>query len=177
MEPRYREVKNAEIPKVVVGDGVKVRVICGSIDGTKGPVQDIVTDPEYLDISIAPKTEFKHPTTPGHTVFSYCIEGKGVFCGEKNPFSYAAEGENYFDIQRNHQIGNGSLVVFGDGEQVTVSTEDEPVRFLLISGKPIGEPVAWYGPIVMNTQEELQIAFEEYNNGTFVKKGNKKRFA
>jgi len=106
-----------------------------------------------------------HPTKRGHTVFAYTIEGKGYFCTEKNPFTYEVEGVNYFDIQRDPFIGNGTLVLFDDGDQVMVSTEAEQVRFLLISGKPIGEPVAWYGPIVMNTQEELQIAFEEYQGG------------
>ncbi len=172
MDPRYREVKSSQIPQIIAGNGVSIRAICGAINGTKGPVTDIVTDPEYLDISIAAKTEFSHPTRPGHTVFAYCIDGKGLFCGEKDPFRYTVQGENYFDIQRSHLTGSGSLIVFGDGEQVTVATEDEPVRFLLVSGRPIGEPVAWYGPIVMNTQEELQIAFEEYNNGTFIKHGN-----
>jgi Pirin-related protein len=173
MDPRYREVKSNQIPHIAAGEGVSIRAICGTVNGTKGPVRDIVTDPEYLDVSIAAKTEFTLPTPSGHTVFAYCIEGNGVFCGEKNPFGYTVEGENYFDIQRSHLTGNGSLVIFEDGEQVTVATEDGPVRFLLISGKPIGEPVAWYGPIVMNTREELQIAFEEYNNGTFIKQGNK----
>jgi hypothetical protein len=97
------------------------------------------------------------------------IEGKACFCKEKNPFNYEVEGANYFDLQRNPFVTNESLVLFGDGERLVVSTEEEPVRFLLISGKPIGEPVAWYGPIVMNTQRELQIAFEEFNNGTFIK--------
>jgi redox-sensitive bicupin YhaK (pirin superfamily) len=97
------------------------------------------------------------------------IEGRACFCQQKNPFTYAVEGVNYFDIQRNPFVTNENLVLFDDGEQIVVSTEDEPARFLLISGKPIGEPVAWYGPIVMNTQEELAVAFEEYSNGTFIK--------
>ncbi len=105
----------------------------------------------------------------GTHVLAYVTEGKGYFCQEKNPFTYEVEGENYFDIKRDPFIGNGALVLFDNGDEVMVSTEDAPVRFLLISGKPIGEPVAWYGPIVMNTQEELKIAFEEYNKGTFIK--------
>jgi len=95
--------------------------------------------------------------------------GKGVFCNEKNPYAYGVEGVNYFDMERDLYIHNGTAVLFGDGDQVSVSAQSEPVRFLLISGKPIGEPVAWYGPIVMNTEEELKIAFEEYRNGTFIK--------
>ena len=101
-------------------------------------------------------------------MFVYVIEGNGYFCKEKDPFTYEAEGVNYFDIQRDPFIGNETLVLFDDGDQVMVSTEAEPVRFLLISDKPIGEPVAWYGPIVMNTQDELRNAFEEYQNGTFI---------
>ena len=92
-----------------------------------------------------------------------------TFCKEKKPFSYEVEGKNYFDIERHPFAADGDLVLFADGEEIAVSTETESVRFLLITGKPIGEPVAWYGPIVMNTQEELRIAFEEYEKGTFIK--------
>jgi redox-sensitive bicupin YhaK (pirin superfamily) len=169
MDPRYRGVSRHQIPAITTGNGVTIRIICGKVEGTRGPVQDIVTDPEYLDLTVPAKTEFIHPTKLGHTVFAYVIEGKAWFCQQKNPFAYEVEGANYFDLQRNPFVTNEHLALFDDGEQVVVSTEDEPVRFLLISGKPIGEPVAWYGPIVMNTREELQIAFEEYRNGTFIK--------
>jgi redox-sensitive bicupin YhaK (pirin superfamily) len=141
------------------------------VDGKKGPVTDIVIDPEYLDVTLPARSEFVHRTARGHTVFAYVIGGKGVFCNEKNPFAYDALGENYFDMERDAYIHNGTAVLFGDGDQVTVSTQGEAVRFLLVSGKPIGEPVAWYGPIVMNTEEELQIAFDEYRDGTFIKHG------
>ncbi len=152
-----------------MSNGVTIRIICGKVDGEQGPVQDIVTDPEYLDLTIPAKTEFIHPTKSGHTVFAYIIEGKARFCRERNPYTYEVEGINYFDIQRDPFATNETLVLFDNGEQIVVITEDEPVRFLLMSGKPIGEPVAWYGPIVMNTQQELEIAFEEYSNGTFIK--------
>jgi redox-sensitive bicupin YhaK (pirin superfamily) len=102
-------------------------------------------------------------------VFAYVIEGRASFCSEKNPFHYETEAVNYFDFKRDPFLGNESLVLFTDGDQLAVATEDAPVRFLLVSGKPIGEPVAWYGPIVMNTQKELEIAFEEYERGTFIK--------
>ena len=95
--------------------------------------------------------------------------GRAAFCEQKDPFSYDAEGSNYFDLQRQTWLGNTSLVVFGDGDQVKVNTGEEGVRFLLILGKPLNEPVAWYGPIVMNTAEELRIAFDEYQNGSFIK--------
>jgi redox-sensitive bicupin YhaK (pirin superfamily) len=132
-------------------------------------VRDIVIDPEYLDITVPAKSEFRHPTKRGHTVFAYVIEGKGYFCQEKNPFLYEIEGVNYFDMDRQPFIGNETIVLFEDGDQVVVSTEGEPVRFLLVSGRPIGEPVAWHGPIVMNTEEELETAFQEYRQGTFIK--------
>jgi redox-sensitive bicupin YhaK (pirin superfamily) len=203
MEPRYRDVKDKQIPEISAGDGVSIRIICGEVKGTKGPVRDIITEPQYLDVTIPAGTKFVHPTRQGHTVFAYIIEGRACFSRQKNPFAYdvkgrakglplarglyrrastaeidplakpvapaAVEGTNYFDIQRKPFMANEDLVLFDDGEQIFVSTEDEPVRFLLMSGKPLGEPVAWYGPIVMNTQQELRTAFEEYRNGTFIK--------
>ncbi|MDR7667043.1 pirin family protein [Methanosarcina sp. Z-7115] len=169
MGPRYREVKSDQIPEVSLGNDTKIRVICGNVGGMKGPVQDIVTDPEYLDITVPAESEFSHPTKRGHTVFVYVIEGKGYFCKEKEPFSYDMEDVNYFDMKQDPFLENGDIVLFDDGDQVIVSTDGDYVRFLLISGKPIGEPIAWYGPIVMNTNDELRIAFEEYNNGTFIK--------
>jgi quercetin 2,3-dioxygenase len=171
MAPRYRGVTSDEIPAVQAAKGVTIRIIAGRVQGTQGPVRDVVTDPEYIDVTVPASTEFVHPTKPGHTVFAYVIDGRAVFCREKNPFTYEIEGENYFDLDRSPFVADGGLVLFDDGEQVVVSTEDAPARFLLVSGKPIGEPVAWYGPIVMNTREELQRAFEEYRDGTFIKSG------
>jgi redox-sensitive bicupin YhaK (pirin superfamily) len=169
MAPRYRDIKNSQVPEVTLDNGAKIKVICGNVQGVQGPVHDIVTDPEYIDVTVPPGCEFIHPVKKGHTALAYIIDGKGCFCKEKKPFSYEAEGVNYFDIQTDPFIGDGTLVLFEDGDQIMASAEDKGVRFLLISGKPLGEPVAWYGPIVMNTQEELRIAFEEFNNGTFVK--------
>jgi redox-sensitive bicupin YhaK (pirin superfamily) len=169
MAPRYRGLTSDQIPLVSAAKGVAIRIICGTVQSVQGPVRDVVSDPEYLDLTVPAGTEFVHPTKPGHTVFAYVIEGKAVFCQEKNPFTYEVEGANYFDLQRDPFVADGHLVLFGDGDRIVVSTETEPARFLLMSGKPIGEPIAWYGPIVMNTQEELQIAFEEYDNATFLK--------
>jgi hypothetical protein len=169
MGPRYREVKSGQTPEISVEGGAKVRVICGELNGVKGPVRDIVTDPEYLDVRVAPRSEFLHTVKLGHTVFAYVIEGKGYFDQGRDPYAYEMEGVNYFDFERNCLIGPESLIMFDDGDQLTFTTADEAVRFLLVSGKPIREPVAWYGPIVMNTQEELRIAFEEYEKGTFIK--------
>ncbi len=169
MAPRYRDVTSAQIPQVSTNGGGSIRIICGTVKGTQGPVRDIVTDPEYLDVMIPAHSEFVHATKPGHTVFAYVIEGRAGFCHELNPFAYEVEGVNYFDLQRNPLVTNRDLVLFGDGDQVVASTEEDPARFLLLSGKPLKEPVAWYGPIVMNSREELQVAFEEYRRGTFIK--------
>ncbi len=154
MEPRYRDVSNKQIPEVKLQNGTTIKVISGEVSGVKGPVEDIVIDPEYLDITVPANSEFRHPTKQGHTVFAYIIDGQGCFCKEKDPFTYEKDE---------------TIVLFDDGDEIMVLTEEHGVRFLLISGKPIGEPVAWYGPIVMNTQEELRIAFEEYEKGTFIK--------
>jgi quercetin 2,3-dioxygenase len=169
MPPCYQEVKRDQIPEVTMENDVRVRVICGRASDRQGPVQDIMAEPVYFDVSVPPRTEHVLATKRGHTVLAYVFEGKGYFCREKKPFSYEVAGINYFDLKRDPFVNNGELVLFGDGDQVMVSTEEEPVRFLLMAGKPIEEPVAWYGPIVMNTQEELRVAFEEYRNGTFIK--------
>ena len=170
MVPRYQEIKDNQIPVVTLAGGVSVRVICGEVAGVRGPVQDIVIDPQYLDITIPAKTHFTFPTPPGYTVFAYIIDGKATFCDAKDPFAYEREGSNYFDTENDRRLGDRTLIVFEDGEQIVVDTEDNLVRFLLISGRPIREPVAWYGPIVMNTESELRQAFEELESGTFIKK-------
>lgn len=152
MAPRYREIKKEQIPEVSGKNGIKIKVICGSIENIDGPVQDIVTEPQYLDITIPEEQTFEHSIPEGHTVFAYIIRGSGAF---------APDGP--------YITGPETLVVFNDGESVKISAAKEALRFLLISGKPIKEPVAWRGPIVMNTQEELETAFEEYRNNTFLK--------
>jgi len=155
MDPRYRDLKSAQIPGITTADGARVRIICGEVEGTRGPVQDVVIDPEYLDVAVPPRSEFRHPTKPGHTVFAYVFEGEARFGG-----------------QSGRAAKNHDLLLFEDGDRLSVSTGEEPARFLLLCGKPLGEPIAWHGPIVMNTQEELRIAFEEYQEGTFIKKGH-----
>ena len=170
MDPRYRDVKSSQIPEVSLKDGVKVKILCGKVNGIQGPVHDIVTDPEYLDVTAPGKSTFSHFIKPGQNAFAYVIEGEGYFDPNRDPYSHEVVGVNYFDFKRSCLCGNETMVLYGDGEEVTVTAEKDGVRFLLISGKPIGEPVAWYGPIVMNTQEELKIAFEEYQSGTFIKK-------
>ncbi len=169
MEPRYREVKNGDIPEVNLDGGIKVKVICGQVEGVKGPVQDIVTDPEYLDITVPRKTTLTFPVKPGYQAFAYVVGGNAYFEKERDAYGFDVEGANYFDFKRDCRIGAESLVLFGEGDELAISTEDDPVRFLLISGKPLREPVAWAGPIVMNTRAELRTAFEEYENGMFIK--------
>jgi len=152
MDPRYRDIKRDQVPEVKLEDGVVVRIICGTVGKHKGPVKDVVIDPEYLDVTVPVGAEFIHDTKQGHTVLAYVIGGTG-----------------YFDKEKSGRIKNGSLCLYEDGDRCVIAADKEPVRFLLISGKPINEPVAWYGPIVMNTEEELETAFEEYRNGTFLK--------
>lgn len=162
MDPRYRDIKAAQIPLVTLENGVVIRVISES-------VKDIVIEPEYLDVSIPANETFVNPVTPGHTCFAYVFEGSVRFCEDQDCFDYPEVGENYFDLQRDPYLGNHSLAVFGDGDSVQARAGVEGARFLLISGKPLREPVAWYGPIVMNTEEELRTAFREYQEGTFIK--------
>ena len=160
MKPRYRDIKSNTIPEMLTTNGCKVRVICGTFNNTTGPVTDIVTDPEFFDIEIPPQTEFRHTVKKGYTVFCYVIDGGGYFSDKT---ADALTMDKSF-------AENRTLVLLGEGDQFVVHTRDENIRFLFLSGKPIGETVAWYGPIVMNTQSEIEIAFEEYDRGTFIKK-------
>ncbi|MGD9075667.1 MAG: pirin family protein [Desulfobacteraceae bacterium] len=156
MDPRYRDVKQEQIPEIDLDDGVKVKIICGELNGIKGPVQGVVIDPEYLDITVPPESSFRRSVKRRHKAFAYVIEGEGHF----------GQGMN---ANARKMVGPGNLVIFDDGYQVAISSEDKPVRALFVSGRPIGEPVAWHGPIVMNTREELRMAFEEYEKGKFIK--------
>jgi redox-sensitive bicupin YhaK (pirin superfamily) len=173
MDPRYRDVKSNNIPMITLENDVLIKIICGTVNNVRGPVLDIMIDPEYLDITIPAHTAYEHPTKIGHTVFAYVIGGQGYFCQDRKPFVHETEGENYFDMETGPLASNGTLVLFADGNTVHIETEDDAIRLLLISGKPLGEKVAWYGPIVMNTQEELQLAFDEYRKGTFLKHGSR----
>ncbi len=169
MPPRYREVKRAQIPEVTLENGAQVKIICGEVAGIQGPVRDIIIDPGYLDVFLPAHSTFVHPVKRSHTVFAYVVEGAGFFDVERDSFAHEADGRNTFDFNRQCLGEAETLITFGDGDAIAISTEERPLRFLLVWGKPIGEPVAWYGPIVMNTQEQLRTAFEEYRNGTFIK--------
>lgn len=170
MAPRYQGIKQQQIPLVKTQDGASVKVICGTFNGIQGPVQNIMIEPEYLDVSVQKGNTFNHFVKDNHNVFAYVIEGEAYFDPARLPFAHDAVGLNYFDMQPPCACANGALVLYNrEGTHISVTTDKHPVRFLLVSGKPLREPVAWYGPIVMNTQEELRIAFEEYQNGTFIK--------
>jgi redox-sensitive bicupin YhaK (pirin superfamily) len=155
MDPRYRDIKRDQIPEVVTDDGVIIKIICGEVNGVRGPALDIVIEPEFLDVSVPAMGEFSRELPAGHTVIAYVIEGLGNFDRNKN------NGKGL--------IGSEQVVLFEKDGTVAASALEEDFRFLLISGKPLDEPVAWGGPIVMNTDEELRLAFEEYENGSFLK--------
>ena len=175
MDPRYREVTAQQIPAVKTAEGATVRVICGEVGGVRGPVQEIVTDPEYLDVSLPAGKFFTHVLKPGYTAFAYVVEGEAYFDAGRSPFGREAVGENYFDMKPSCTCPEGTIALYESaGDTVLVTAEKKPVRFLLVSGKPLKEPVAWYGPIVMNTQEELKTAFQEFEAGTFIKQGGYK---
>ena len=171
MAPRYREIKADDIPEVVLNSGVRIKVICGTVEGIRGPVQDIIAEPEYLDITIPPHSRLQHRVIDGYTVLAYVLKGTAHFDeGSMSP-STTASGGALPREQVGTVHGPESVILYErEGDEIAVSTENEGARFIFITGKPIGEPVAWAGPIVMNTQEELRIAFQEYREGTFVKK-------
>jgi quercetin 2,3-dioxygenase len=168
--PRYQDIKAAEIPEIVDDDGSVVRVVCGDFWGRRGPVEGVAADPRYLDVSVPAGKRKTLPVELERHAFAYVFEGSGSFRSASQPFGVLTEKNDAGnDILVREQTGNRSLVVFDSGDEVTVQAGDEGIRFLLVSGKPIEEPVAWYGPIVMNTQAELQQAFAELRSGTFIK--------
>ncbi len=169
--PRYQEVKAGEIPEVTDDDGTRARIVCGSFWGKRGPVEGIAADPRYLDITVPPGKRKKLSVETTSQAFAYVFAGGGKFCNASGPLSVPTEGVGWADTTPPKEADNRSLVLFDRGDEVEVQAGDDGIRFLLVSGKPLQEPVAWYGPIVMNTQEQLQQAFEELQAGTFLKKG------
>jgi redox-sensitive bicupin YhaK (pirin superfamily) len=167
-EPHYQEIKASGIPLVTDGDGTQVRVVCGSLWGTTGPVEGIAADPIYLDVSVPPRKEKSFAVEAARHAFAYVFAGAGNFGDVSGPLAVPTEPVGWLDTSPPAQAENRSLVLFGSGDEVVVRAGDDGIRFLLISGKPFEEPVAWYGPIVMNTQPELQQAFEELREGTFL---------
>lgn len=170
-DPRYQDVPAGEVPEIVDDDGTRVRVVCGDFWGKTGPVEGVAADPRYLDITVPPGKRKRLPVETTRHAFAYVFEGSGSFRDASQPFGVLTErGTPEDEVLVREQTGNRSLVLFDSGDEVTVQAGDEGIRFLLISGKPIEEPVAWYGPIVMNTQAELQQAVRELNDGTFIKR-------
>ena len=167
--PRYQEVKAGDIPEVTDDDGTRVRIVCGSFRGTRGPVEGIAADPVYLDVSVPPGKKKTLPVAVTSHAFAYVFSGGGKFCNASGPLAVPTEGIGWMDTAPPAQAENRSLVLFDSGDDVAVQTGEEGIRFLLVSGKPLEEPVAWYGPIVMNTQQELQEAFEDLERGTFLR--------
>ena len=170
MPPRYRDVKAADIPLATLGNGVTAKVISGKAGGVTGPVQDIIIEPELMDVSVPPGGVFVHAVKHGHTVVAYVLSGEGKFDEGRDPFSFDFSGSGWLDLERSCTFGPETVVLYERiGESIRVTAGAEGLRFLLLAGRPLGEPIAWQGPIVMNTREELRTAFEEFHTGTFVK--------
>ena len=167
--PRYQDVVAKDIPEVTDDDGTTVRVICGEFWGKKGPIEGVAADPRYVDVSVPPGQRKRLAVETSRHAFAYVFAGSGTFRDASQPHGVLTEQTDGSDGVRREQTGNRSLVVFDSGDEVVVQAGDEGIRFLLVSGKPIEEPVAWYGPIVMNTNRELQQAVAELRNGTFIK--------
>jgi len=165
--PRYQDIASRDIPEVTDDDGVKVRVICGEFWGKKGPVEGVAADPRYLDISVPPNRRKTFPVDRSRHAFAYVFAGDGRFRDASDPQAVPTESTDGSDEM--DYVSNRSLVLFDSGDEITVEAGDEGIRFLLVSGAPLVEPVAWRGPIVMNTAEELHQAFSELRNGTFIK--------
>jgi hypothetical protein len=158
-EPRYQEVTADTIP-TYEKNGIRIRVVAGEVDGVSGPVKDIAASPLYMDVEMAPGLEWQFPIPFGHTLITYVFQGEAVFSGDPSTRP---------DGQSGQAIDAVKMVRFADGDQITVKTENSPVRFMLIAGAPFKEPIVPYGPFVMNTIEEIQQTLQELRNGTFIK--------
>ena len=165
-KPRYQDVAARDIPEVVDDDGTRVRVIIGDFWGQKGPVEGVAADPRYLDVSVPPRRQKRLAVDRSRNVFAYVFAGSGSFRDASAPRAVQNELTGAADRD---ETGNRSLVMFDRGDEVVVQAGDEGIRFLLVSGKPLEEPVAWYGPIVMNTDEQIRQAYAELRAGTFIK--------
>ena len=168
-KPRYQDVSGADVPEVTDDDGTRVRVVCGSFWGATGPVDGVAANPRYLDVSVPPGRHKSLAVETTRHAFAYVFGGSGIFRNASQPRTVATEAVGGSAVSLADEIGNRSLVLFDSGDEVVVQAGDSGIRFLLVSGTPIEEPVAWYGPIVMNTQAELQQAFDEIRAGTFIK--------
>ena len=162
--PRYQDVQGKDVPEVTDDDGTRVRIVCGEFWGQKGPVEGVAADPRYLDISVPPRTRRHIPVESSRHAFAYVFAGSGTFRDASEPLAVRNE---LMDDQ--YDLSNRSLVLFDSGDEIVVESGDDGIRFLLVSGRPIEEPVAWYGPIVMNTQAELRTAMRELQLGTVIR--------
>jgi hypothetical protein len=193
-DPRYQDISARDIPEVTDDDGTRVRIVVGDFWGKRGPVEGVAADPRYLDISVPPNRTKRIPVESSRHAFAYVFAGSGTFRDASGPRAVQTELVGVSDTQPASPklagsetepaapklagmlvseggtlIGNRSLVLFDSGDEITVTAGDEGIRFLLVSGRPLEEPVAWYGPIVMNTKDELRQAYSELQNGTFIK--------
>jgi redox-sensitive bicupin YhaK (pirin superfamily) len=168
--PRYQDIVARDIPETTDDDGTVVRVIIGDFMGQRGPVEGIAADPRYLDVTVPPGRRKTLPVELGRRAFAYVFEGSGTFRDASAPQGVMVERTDGSDIVERMDAGDRSLVLFDRGDDVTVQAGEHGIRFLLVSGRPLEEPVAWYGPIVMNTEAELKQAYEELKAGTFIKR-------
>ena len=167
--PRYQDVQSADIPEITDDDETRVRVICGDFWGATGPVDGIAADPQYLDVWVPPLTRKRLPVATSRNAFAYVFDGSGTFCNASEPQPMKIDGMGPTPAGASDAVTNRSLIVFDNGDEIIVDAGEAGIRFLLVSGAPLEEPIAWQGPIVMNTQAELQRAFAEYREGTFLK--------
>jgi hypothetical protein len=167
--PRYQDVAATDIPEVIDDDGTTVRVVCGEFWGRRGPVDGIAADPRYLDVRVPPLTRKTLPVETTRHAFAYVFEGSGAFRDSSTPRGVLTERGGREDVLVRERAGNRSLVLFDRGDEIVVEAGESGLRFLLVSGRPIEEPVAWYGPIVMNSKDELREAYAELQAGTFIK--------
>ncbi len=167
--PRYQEVKAPDIPEVQDDDGTRVRIVCGNFWGKTGPVDGVAAEPIYLDVSVPAGKMKTLPVETSRHAFAYVFGGNGKFCNASGPLAVPTEPVTWADTHPPTEADNRSLILFDRGDEVMVQAGEDGIRFLLVSGKPLEEPVAWYGPIVMNTQAQLRQAFEELEEGTFLK--------
>ena len=172
-DPRYQEIKSADIPEVTDDDGTVARIVCGQFWGKRGPVEGIAADPVYIDVSVPPGKRKTLPAEVTSSAFAYVFGGAGKFCNASKPLAVPTESDGWIDSTPPTEADNRSLILFDSGDEITVQAGEEGIRFLFVSGRPLREPVAWYGPIVMNTQAELQRAFDELQQGTFLKQTNR----
>ena len=168
--PRYQDIVARDIPETTDDDGTVVRVIIGDFMGQRGPVEGIAADPRYLDVTVPPGRRKTLPVELGRHAFAYVFEGSGTFRDASAPQGVMVERTDGSDIVERMDAGDRSLVLFDRGDEITVQAGEHGIRFLLVSGRPLQEPVAWYGPIVMNTEAELKQAYEELKAGTFIKR-------